>query len=65
MFVMIPVIILTKGKQYTLYIIVSMATIAPLVGLGWFPVWIYMIIILMIALAFGQKIADTIGGLRG
>lgn len=62
--VMLPLMLMTKGKAYSVYIIFSMATIAPLVGLGWFPVYVYIIIILLIALKFGQQIADFLGGLR-
>jgi len=63
MLTLIPLIMLTKGKQATLYIIVFIAVLAPLVGLGWFNIFVYIIIILAIAVGMGQKIADALGGI--
>jgi len=65
MLTLIPLMVLTKGKQYTVYIIVALAVLAPLVGLGWFPIWVYIIIILAIAVGLGRQISDAIGGVRG
>lgn len=62
--VVIPTIYLTKGKAYSLYIFFGLIVTAPFVGLGWFPVWLYIIIVLAIALGFGQKLADFLGGLK-
>lgn len=62
---LLPVLVMTKGKIFSLYILLSLAILAPLVGLGWFPIWLYIIIVLAIALGMGQKIADALGGLRG
>lgn len=59
--VMIPLIYLTKGKAYSLYIIFSMAILAPLVGLGWFPVYVYVIILLLLAFGFSEKLRDLLG----
>ena len=64
MIVLLPTIYLTKGKAYSLYIILSLATMAPLVGMGWLPIWLYIIILLTIALRFGQDLASWLGGLR-
>lgn len=64
MLTLLPVMIMTKGKQYTLYIVLFFAVLAPLVGLGWFPIWLYIILLIGIALGLGQKISDMIGGLR-
>lgn len=61
MLILTPTMYLTKGKAYGLYIIFSMATLAPLVGLGWFPVYIYIVILLLLALGFSQKLRDFIG----
>lgn len=62
--VMLPLIYLTKGKAYSLYIFFGLIVTAPFVGLGWFPVWLFIIIVLAIALGFGQKLADFLGGLK-
>ena len=64
MIVLLPTMYLTKGKAYSLYIVLSFAVLAPLVGLGWFPVWLYIIIILAIALGFGEKISSFLGGIK-
>ena len=64
MITLFPLVIMTKGKSYTLYILFFFAVLAPLVGLGWFPVWLYIILLLAIALGFGQKIADVLGGIK-
>jgi len=64
MVTLLPIMIATKGKQYTLYIVMFFAVLAPLTGLGWFPIWLYIVLLLAIALGLGQKIADLIGGLR-
>lgn len=64
MLVMVPTIYLTKGKSYGLYIVFSLVTIAPLVGLGWFPLYIYVIILLLLALGFSEKLRDFLGGLN-
>ncbi len=65
MLTLVPLMVLTKGKQYTVYIIVALAVLAPLVGLGWFPIWVYILIVLAIAVGLGRQISDAIGGLRG
>jgi hypothetical protein len=64
MFTLLPIIIATKGKQPTLYMIIFFTVLAPLVGLGWFSLWVYILLILAIALGFGQKLADLFGGLK-
>lgn len=61
--VMLPTMYLTKGKAYSLYIIFGLLVLAPLVGLGWLPVWLYIIIILLIALGFGKQLAVFFGGI--
>jgi hypothetical protein len=64
MLVLLPIIYLTKGKQGTLYVLVGLAILAPLVGLGWFDLWVYIIIILAIAVGMGQKLIDMFSDLR-
>lgn len=64
MITLLPVLVMTKGKNYTLYLVLFFAVLAPLVGLGWFPVWLYIILLLVIALGLGQKISDMLGGLK-
>jgi len=61
--IMLPLMYLTKGKAYSVYIVFGLLTLAPLVGLGWLPVWLYIIIILLIALGFGKQLAGFFGGL--
>lgn len=64
MLTLFPVLIMTRGKQFTLYMVLFFAVLAPLVGLGWFPIWLYIVLLLVIALGLGQKMADVFGGLR-
>ena len=64
MITLLPLMVATKAKQPTLYLVMFFAVAAPLVGLGWFPIWLYIILILAIALGFGQKLSDFLGGLR-
>ena len=61
--VMLPLMYLTKGKAYSIYILFGLLVLAPLVGLGWLPVWLYIIIVLLIALGFGKQLAGFFGGL--
>jgi hypothetical protein len=62
--ILLPSMYLTKGKAYGVYIILGMAVLAPLVGLGWFPVYIYIIVLFLIALGFSSKLRDFLGGLN-
>ena len=64
MICLLPVMVMTKGKNVTLYMVLFFAVLAPLTGLGWFPIWLYVVLLLAIALGFGQKLADYFGGLR-
>ena len=61
--ILLPLMYLTKGKAYSIYILFGLLVLAPLVGLGWLPVWLYIIIILLIALGFGKQLAGFFGGL--
>lgn len=63
--IMMPLMYLTKGKAYGIYIIFGLSLLGVLVGLGWLPVWLYIIIILALAIGFGRKLADLLGGIRG
>lgn len=63
MLFLLPTIYLTKGKQASLYIILSLVILAPLIALGWFPVYVYILILLLLALGFGKKITDFLGGI--
>lgn len=64
MLVLLPVLVVTKGKQFSLYMVLTLVTLAPLTALGWFNAWVFIVIILAIAVGLGQKITDLLGGLR-
>ncbi len=64
MLVLIPTMIMTRGKAYSVYLVLALATLAPLTALGWFNVWVFIVIVLVIALGTGQKVAEFLGGLR-
>lgn len=64
MLVLLPTMIMTKGKNYTLYLVLTLVTLAPLTAIGWFSLWVMIIIVLAIAVGLGQKIADALGGVK-
>ena len=64
MLILLPVLVVTKGKNFSLYMILTLVTLAPLTALGWFNSWVFVVIILAIAVGLGQKITDLLGGLR-
>jgi len=64
LFVELPIIILTKGKQYSLYVLLGISGLAVFTALGWFPIWVMIIIVLGIAFGAGKQIAEFLGGLR-
>lgn len=59
--IMLPTIYLTKGKAYSIYIVMGMVILAPLVAFGWFPIYIYIIIIFLLAFGFSSKLRDFFG----
>jgi hypothetical protein len=64
MLILVPIMIMTKGKQFTLYLILTLVTLAPLTALGWFNLWVMILIVLAIAVKLGLTIADSLGGMR-
>ena len=53
---LLPTLLITKGKNGVAALFVGMASLSLCVGLGWFPVWIMIVICLMIAFLFGKQI---------
>jgi len=43
-------------------LIVGLTVLSFCVALGWFPVWTFIIIILVVAMMYGRMLADYIGG---
>jgi hypothetical protein len=62
--ILVPVMIMTKGKAYTVYIILSLSILTPLVAMGWFNFWVFIVIVLAISVGVAQKVADFLGGIR-
>ena len=54
-----PVLLFTKGRNVPATIIVGMASLGACVALGWFPIWVFTIICLSLALMFGSKIVGV------
>ena len=54
--------LIMAAKNHMLLNIVGIGTLALLVGLGWFPLYVFIIIILAIALGAGESITDKLGG---
>lgn len=63
---LVPIIILTKGKSslMSLYMLVGFVDLGLLVALGWFPIWIFIIIVVAISVGLGKEISGALGGLR-
>jgi hypothetical protein len=59
---LVPTMIMTKGKYEALYIILSLAILTPLVAMGWFNFWVFLVIVLAIAAGVAPKVADFLGG---
>jgi hypothetical protein len=57
-------IYLSKGKATSLYVLMGLIATAPFIAIGWFPVWLYIVIVLAIAVGLSEKIGDYLGGLR-
>lgn len=59
---MLPLAIYTKGKNPLLVLIVAFPLMGFLVAIGWLPVWMMFVIVLITALMFSDKIKNLIGG---
>lgn len=64
MLVLVPTLIMTRGKAFTLYIVLALATLAPLVALGWFNIWVFIVIVLAISVGIAEKLTGFLGGIR-
>ena len=66
MVTLIPTIILTRGasKLYGLYVLVGLVIISMLTALGWFPIFVTILIIIALSVGLGRMISDALGGLR-
>jgi hypothetical protein len=54
--VLLPFLVLTKGKNMIATLFVGMAVFSFDVSLGWFPVWGFGVLILITSVFFGEKI---------
>jgi hypothetical protein len=59
---LVLIIIFTRGKGFVIELIVSILALSIDVAIGWLPVWLFGIIILMIAFGFARFMTDKIGG---
>lgn len=60
MFPLLPTLAYTKNGMALM--IVGLAALAFPVALGWFPIWVFAIICLTIALMYGKAILGVFGG---
>lgn len=63
---LIPIIVLTRGSSrlMSLYMLVGFVDLGLVVALGWFPIWIFIIIVVAISVGLGREITAALGGLR-
>lgn len=64
LFILVPVMIMTKGKAITVYVILALSIMTPLVALGWFNFWVFIVIVLAIAVGIAEKVAGFLGGIK-
>jgi len=55
-----PVILITKGKNQTLMIIMAVMSLSFCVAVAWLPVWTLAVIVLMIAIMGANKFKEMI-----
>lgn len=60
MFVIMPLLVFTKGRNLLLNILAGVATLGFTTSVGWFPPWIFAVIILFVAAMWGSKLGDKI-----
>lgn len=61
--VMLPVFILTRGRNaVTMQLFFFFLTLTGLVGIGWAPFWLLVVMLLLTSLAFALVGSKAIGG---
>jgi hypothetical protein len=58
----LPFLFMAGAKHPMVPLMVGISSLAFTVALGWMPVWVFVIMILMIALMFGRQIVGFLGG---
>lgn len=56
--VIVPILFFTRGKNPMLAFILGFLMVCFGVAMGWVPIWIFAVMGLMIAVLFGNKIAE-------
>lgn len=60
---LLPCVILTlkaKGNQATIFVLITgMSLLGFDVAVGWFPIWMFAVIVLLIAVMYGKRFADA------
>lgn len=65
MLALIPTLVLTRGRNTPLEIMVGMISIIAGTALGWVPFWIPLTFIILIALMFSGRVRDWMSGKGG
>ena len=60
--VLLPVMILTKGKTLTIYLMTFLLVECLLVGIGWLSYWILIVSVVILALGFAKFGGDMVTG---
>jgi len=57
-----PTLILTRGRNPLAALLIGMCLLSFCIALGWFPVWIFVLICFLIAVLFAKQITKVLGG---
>lgn len=60
--VLLPVLMLTKGKGIVIPAVLFILTEAILVGVSWLPSWLMIVTVVIIALLFARESSDIVTG---
>lgn len=53
----LPLLFLTRGKNFVLSLCSGMLIVSFCIALGWLPIWLFAVLALLIALMFADKIS--------
>jgi hypothetical protein len=57
--VLLPIAVATRGNADTnVYLIVGIPIMVTLVALGWFPVWVLLVVVLVVSALWSGKIRE-------
>lgn len=57
-FFLFPTLLLTRGGSLYAPLIIGVATLGFCVAIGWFPVWLFVVLCMLVALMYGYKTSE-------